>query len=411
MRRYLKMIFFLFCSIVAGGLMMIGAYHIPVEWMKENVQESAVILRQEGMYPSLVKGYSYTTLDNFTDTLMLNVATCEVEESTVYKAMMIPHTYYDGIDWLEKVIEDTEEIEKQEVLYYQRYWHGYLVILKPLLTIFSYQDIRVINGFMQYILLSIVCILLYKKLDIRYMFAFVATVFFLNPASISLSMQFSSVYYITLLCMIILLTQNKELEKKEERYELLFMGTGIMVVYFDLLTYPIVALGIPLVTYLSLNVENLKRPMLSTVKLSVAWFLGYGGMWAGKWCMCTLLTRYNTFRNAFESVKARSSGNVVDAMISNLSVWYNKSTVLICILIFVIGIVGLFLNRCRVNKRILPLVCVGFYPFIWYAILKNHSTVHGFFTYRNLTVLMFSYLCIVIKCMGKNVGRNLEIKY
>ena len=49
---------------------------------------------------------------------------------------------------------------------YARYWHGYLVLLRPLLAITNYSWIRVI---ILILTIAIVCILLYKlhkKLDI-----------------------------------------------------------------------------------------------------------------------------------------------------------------------------------------------------------------------------------------------------
>ena len=50
---------------------------------------------------------------------------------------------------------------------YARYWHGYLVLLRPLLALFNYSAIRIILLVITLLSMAILAILLYKKLDLQ----------------------------------------------------------------------------------------------------------------------------------------------------------------------------------------------------------------------------------------------------
>lgn len=41
-------------------------------------------------------------------------------------------------------------------------------------------------------------------------------------------------------------------------------------------------------------------------------------------------------------------------------------------------------------------VMVGFYPYIWYMVLANHSQIHSYFTYRIQVITLFAiFICII----------------
>ena len=50
---------------------------------------------------------------------------------------------------------------------YARYWHGYLLFLKPLLLFFSLSDIRMMNAALQLILAAGVLLLAFRKRGLR----------------------------------------------------------------------------------------------------------------------------------------------------------------------------------------------------------------------------------------------------
>ena len=45
--------------------------------------------------------------------------------------------------------------------------------------------------------------------------------------------------------------------------------------------------------------------------------------------------------------------------------------------------------------KIAPILLIGLMPFIWYMILKNHSQIHCWFTYRNLSITVYVILVFI----------------
>ena len=148
---YIIMITVFILSIVAISL-------IPSEKIYENIRKSSVTLLKEGdllRYPS----YRKIKLDNYTDSLMLNNAYSINNKSPFESAMLVRENYIYGIsaeatrDVLGEHIQTKAQVEELENLInnnpdesheYARYWHGYLVYLRPLLLLFDYSKIRII---------------------------------------------------------------------------------------------------------------------------------------------------------------------------------------------------------------------------------------------------------------------------
>ncbi len=44
---------------------------------------------------------------------------------------------------------------------------------------------------------------------------------------------------------------------------------------------------------------------------------------------------------------------------------------------------------------LVPCLFIAAYPFVWYAVLKNHSFIHSFFTYRELAITLYAVLAFI----------------
>ena len=150
-------------SVLLGTLLLMLVYLLPEGLLRARVVESSDIFYTEGVYPQLVQRYKGSQLDNETDAIMLLSAIDEdAERNVLERAMAVPHVYIAGENsgcrtLVANVWENQQESGKSD---YGRYWHGYLVWLKPLLVIFSYADIRYLNMFLQFFLLTWVLVLM-----------------------------------------------------------------------------------------------------------------------------------------------------------------------------------------------------------------------------------------------------------
>lgn len=275
-----------------------------------------------------------------------------------------------------------------------------------------------LNGIIQSSLLFIALYLINKRLGLKQTIAFFIAVLYLNPITMSLSLQFSTVYYITLLSNIFILLKDKE-DLRSNGYKY-FLFIGIITVYFDFLTYPLITLGITLLTYLSIIYKREVINIKDVIICSIMWLVGYGGMWLSKWLLGSLITGNNLILDAYNQAKFRVSRenytilDVIDRNIFESFFDYKVGKTLI-IIVVVSLIILIFLKIIKIKyiniKIIVPYLLISIYPFIWYAVLTNHSYIHFWMTYRNLAISIYALILIISNAFSINYrSSNLRAK-
>lgn len=111
--------------------------------------------------------------------------------------------------------------------------------------------------------------------------AFLGTYVLMNPIATALSFQYYSVFYCTTLGMLAVLVGHNYFQK-HKLWPAFFMILGMAVSFLDFLTYPVLALGIPLVMYVIVRQE---AGILKIIGLSFSWAAGYIGFWSLKWIL------------------------------------------------------------------------------------------------------------------------------
>ena len=395
-----NIIIILIASVFIATFLMSAIQLLPVDRMRDHVIESADTLVKEGLYPNWAGGDTYAVSDNFTDSIILRICTYNGDENIVKKAMLNTSWWVDNTDYINILITSLDDSIPKDKTNYARYWHGYEIILKPLLLFFNVQEIRIINMFMQLLFLCLSILLIVEKLSRRYIPIILITLLGINPITCMLSFQFSCIYYITLLTLIFILWK-KDYVCDRSGYIYVFLVDGLLCAFFDFLTYPLVALAIPLMIFII--ADNKNSFVRNVVIPPIMWMIGYGGLWVSKWVISYLLTGYNTIRDAFDQAKYRTSGEIytpdgfnrLSGVKINFMV-FSKSPQLIIFLLFVFIYLGLFIKRAIKQKRLIytkatlakliPLAIVTIYPFVWYVVLLNHSYIHIFIAYRNVAI-------------------------
>ena len=420
-KKYFLALITLIFAMFIGSLALVLVYSLPSNLIQSNVKDSLTIYREEMEYFRWAPSYAGTQSDNWTDTLMLSIASYSPPTQGVYAfkdiiedSLLNPH--YKSKDTDSPVVSLFQlfwggETYRQE---YSRYWHGYLILLKPLLTILTMSDIRMCNMIIQLLLLFFLMICLYTKGGYRLSLPFLFGIIALNPINSALSLQLSSVYYITLLSCFVILKYNLY---DSDKFWYFFFIIGICTSYFDLLSYPLVTLGFPLILYILLKDEHLFSKMKQVITASIYWGMGYAGMWVGKWTVASLVTGNNIFINAYNQIKFRINGNVswtaitiANAIKSNLCV-FNDIVFLLLYAIFLTIIGIIFPKKYTINPKksiILPLLFVGIYPFVWVSLLKNHSIIHFWCTHRIFSITILSLIYSAVYLFSPEILPNKE---
>lgn len=405
-KLWIKAVLLMAGSLILGLCLIVCVYLLPTDRMKAHIAESDGVFNYEGIFPQVMDGLKNSQLDNYTDGIMFSIA-IHPSSGNVWKDALHNVRYeYEETNMVQGLNDYANDVSEQEPFQYEleytRYWHGYLVILKPLLLKLNVSEIRLLNMIVQGVLLLFLLYLVQKKLGSCYMIPVFMAVMILNPVVLPLSLQFSWVYYIGLIGSILVLALN--CPEGDDKITLLFLGIGMLTNYFDLLTYPLFTLGVPLLLFLLKNKETrLSKQLWLVIGLSLSWGIGYAGMWVGKWVWTFLLGEGNLSKDVSSEIlkwifiRNEPGENVSYGDI----IWKTLSVILQWPYIFMILLFTVWcLKRCwsrrkriRLNEgmlKILPYVLIGMVPFLWFVILINHTKLHYWYSYRALGVTVLA---------------------
>ena len=443
----LKRIGLLFFCGVIGFLLIILSNLLPVERMRSHIRNGAEILLQNTAQYQYADGYVSAILDNTTEDLILSKVVYQ-SENLISDAVMAPSYSYPGEDAGGLILFETlnrETLQDANIDTYPAYWHGYLVILRPLFLILTYADFRILNQILELILFSSVIYLMQKCGLGRFIPAFVVMIAFWNPGTMGVSLQYAPCYYLSIGGAIFVLlrngggcrigfrsangaigeeglrTENNTKVRQERDFRTFFMMLGVLTAYFDFLTYPIATFGVPMLFVVlcrdlesySQNESYMKR-LSRLLGCGVWWVAGYVGMWGEKWIYGSFLSGSDILTNAAGKIAERSSAEEGGAQISRLwTVKYLldyallKKPYIILMLLFVVVLAvwqgnsgKKYRNKRKGNGIYLELVCIGLLPLIWYFVAANHSYIHPRLVYRAMGVLILAAGVIVTELSG-----------
>ena len=417
-RFFIKILSILFLATCTGFLLLLIVYALPISPMKDNIARSSDIFNNQGLYPRLVPTYKTTQLDNVTDAMMLATAIYPAHSDHVNIVEQTMHGYrYELTDEnalmsLTKYANDANDIKGVVLNSYERYWNGYLVYLKPLLCFFDYGDILLLNTLLLMCITAFFVYQLYKSNVLELVPAYIALLYVLTAPAIGLSLQYSSSFYIMQFALCYILSS-----KPKKILPYLFLITGICSAYFDLLTYPLITLGVPLALLIYLDLKSTPvQKIIIIIKESVLWSMGYLGMYLCKWTLASLLLHQNVYYDAISEMLNRTSNGTMDHVSRITSIMVNLSDIARWpYLIFTVIVIFVYFAKRNRNRSIsipnaicqsLPYFILCMYPLMWFALLSQHTYEHNYFTYRTLGISIFSF-CLMI-CQLFNPVRRIS---
>lgn len=405
-----KMGITLLASIYIGVVLLVMAYLLPVSNMQQHLKESISVFAYEGTYPVLV-GWSTSDLDNFTDALMLLTAVYEDDTSAFNQMLTACSELSIDKDPVESLLEYYSEDKLSNSVPYSRYWHGYLIFLKPLISIMNYSEIRILNCYLIMVVVGMLFYTIWRLNKKRYVIPTILLIGLLPIISTAWSLQKSSVYYIFLLGSIMLLMKYEKWHDTDKML-LLFMMLGILTSYFDLLTYPLITFGIPICFYFCLSTDiNLIQSMKYLVIHGISWCIGYCGMWFGKWIVASIYTENNVILDALEAMRLRTSMtsgwgdkvNLIEMLFLNVKAFIFNPSFIFVIIFCIIMIYRCVKNHSTNFGSAFVFLFIAVLPIIWYIITPNHSMTHWWlFTYRELGITIFAIMCFLTKLADNN---------
>ena len=362
---------------------------IPSKYIEDNANEALKTFEKEGYFPEIKYANKYI-LDNFTDALMINTAYSVDSNKPLESTILMKRYYKTSLDSEKTILHLSESLSgaRHSFFEYSRYWHGYMIFLRPALVFFEYSVIRIILISVIVIITLILLFFTYKKFNIYMAITLLLTFVVANFWVIGLSLQYSFVFIISIISALYILIKNKI-----RNIESSFFVIGMLTSFFDLLTAPLLTLGFPLIFYiLKLKEENITLKKFLGIILS--WFIGYGLMWSLKWIIAELFYNYGTIELAFSQIfnwtgiNSYMNFSVLDTIINNVRYLYEF--LILSVLLFVVVLILKKKFNIIKEEKIYQLLIVAIMPFIWFICVKNHSYVHSWYTFRILLLTILS---------------------
>lgn len=398
---------------IMGTMLLLLVFCLPSKPIEDNVFKSGYIFEENGQYPAANLKYE-STMDYFTDAIILLESSNDSSESIVNRAMKVYRSVIDDSMPVETVVANSKkssDVSRQE-LEYSRYWHGFLVYTRPLLEFFNYRSIRIIGYAAQLILLFAIG---YKLVRIRrplLAFAFLCSYASLSIKALGYCLQYWPSSFIALFASILVIYMNEHSKLSPRNTVLVFTVVGAAINYFDFLTFPIVSLGIPLCLLVALRFHSDSYCGLACCLASIfSWAYGYGLMWILKWLLGTLLTGNNLFQKALAAAEYRSglasgsSYSFASTISVNFDKYINNPTVTIATAVLVVTSIifcavwsiGIDIDRKKLFRASAFVVIMLLVP-AWYRAFLQHSYVHSFIVNRDFVIVTFSLLmgCAVL---------------
>ena len=292
---------------------------------------------------------------------------------------------------------------------YGRYWHGSTFLMRYLLLAWSYDSIRMLFYILSSLLILFTLLRMHNKTGTWTAAVTLLAFTMIYGYVMQFSIQIMPVLVLSLAGILLMLD-----EKRDKMVGCFVIGS--LTAYFDLLTTPLLTIGIPLIAWILVHREDkqsLGKSMLEMLKLAAIWGLAFTLTWGLKWILATLTTDANIWADAMQNVAHRSNYiedyTRLDAIIINFNLLSTKY-----ILFTAIVMLALMAFRFRREgwRPALLLLLISLVPYLWYFVVANHSYEHFWFTYR-LQLVSILALFGAIGCLTdwkKLKFENLKLK-
>ena len=414
----------LLCTLTFTLLLFLVSF-IPRSMIAGNLSESTHILQEEGLFQNPHGSDQTWQSDNFTSAIMLNImgtsSSGSLDDVLLAPRLAIGDSLEDmSLNSLSVVADGLTE--DAPIINYPRYWHGYEVLLKPLLVIFNINQIRQISLIAVTALSTILAVQFAQRRGIAAGLSVTIPLAGFNIVVVCQGLSLVMTFLVGLTASVLLAATQKWWSKDWRMIIISAFLCGAITNYLDFLCTPLVALGLPLLTFVMccFDSEAMNNKPFEILKvcilLSISWAIGYGLLWITKWILCSLVTGYDALGDALgaASMRTSTSGGELPQAISRFDAikrnvnfafpWWSKLFILIGSFTALGASIALIARGSRIiSRKVLSLalgcVFVALLPIVWYLALSQHSYVHTWFTYRNLMLCACSlilYLSITL---------------
>lgn len=392
-----------FCiTVVLAVMLLAAAAFLPQTVIANHVVDSLWVLEHDIHNIYLFDGSEASRLDVNTDFMILRT-TLGTSDRYLGSILTNPIYRYEELDGWEGIVETitrlSYDIPPNDVWYYARYWMGFRVIMRLALTFFNYAQIKRYMAFLFLGLFTAAICSVAKHANSKVAFLFALSIILIRPHVMATSMQLTNCFFIAFAAMLLI----PWLHRHGKWEGIFFMELGMLTMYFDFYTVPLVTMGLPLIYLCVLKQEEAAFSWKNLFRNMAVWFLGYGFMWIAKLTLTTMLTSVNALSQGFESFFSRVGiqkdpeltryYSVETAFEGVKETIFSDETGMVVYLLCVGVILAVVLYNVMRGKSSLkslrnaaPYLLFAVIPLIWFVITKQPVAIHAYFQYRTIVL-------------------------
>ena len=383
--------------LIVAAMMPSGLVHI-------NVCHSASMLNGEGTYIRFADYDASSQLDNWSESLILMESDL-MRKDDMRTIFTNPLKSYSGNSTPTEVLYRYTQGETPEgTTSYNRYWMGFRGILRPLLSLLDLAQIRFYLAIAFFVMFAALIVSITKQVGSAAAMMFALSMIMVRPYVVGISLQFSCCFFIAFLAMML-----APWISEHEKYEgLFFMEIGMLTMYFDFYTTPIVTFGMPAIyIYLLYTKKRKEYSIWRVLKNASIWMGSYLAMWISKLLLTELFTSESAFKPAFAKAMlwlgagSYRSENYEYSPVLSLKTVLNavacdkiSKMMLAFVFVALVVTVAIEMRRAHLESRVvrmhLPLWVIALLPIIWFAIAAEPTAVHFWFQYRSVAVIIWA---------------------
>ena len=395
---------------------------IPRSALERNARASAGAILPRGGYPRAFHIPSKAfQLDYYTDSIMLNLA-YEADARHPLRSALADSETVSALDQRTLLmLGGLATADSLQHLSYARYWHGYLIYLRPLLVWLDHGGVLLLIGVLLGVLTLLLLVALFPA-DRALAIPLAAALVLTNVAAVVQSLQLVQTF---VLAVGLSLWMARTRRRSASFHTVAFLLAGGLTAFFDVLTAPLMTWGLPLLVVVHVlhregRLGGFRRGLGLVVRSAAAWGYAYVACWASKWVLTSALLGQSVIADAFEQVAFRAGSRatnvslMVDALvgfavpvrisaplvnIGALLEFDNRARLMLnlglyaALVVAALALLAAFRNRRLDGAFVALLVVVAAAPYAWYALTAEHAARHYWFTYRSQSITIAALGC------------------
>src|SRR5664279_387379 len=290
---------------------------------------------------------------------------------------------------------------------YFRYWHGYRVILVPLVTLFPLWFVKIINALMVAAACAALCIALSKRGGAAVATIFLATFLCLSDV---LFIWRTSTHSISLAYILAGTSLFATALRKDWQAHNLIVMAAVMGSAFNFIDFLVNSPMMPMLIAVFVLLANRRDAGMLALATVIAWFAGYAETWVAKWLLAYLAmpSSAGVVSDILSTIEVRTVGALNGVYLVPLAATVraflralNRVGVIVP-LIILLAVAHYAVTVSRIDwRRALWLCSPALVSLLWFEALSSHTQFHLTVSSRSAAMAFAIFLSAMVMSMPR----------